>query len=173
MSCCKRPRSIATCSADSHLLGVIMDPDSIPLYADFIFRLRQPEGSSYTYDFRCSIQNDSIQRGCFLVFLLRMKETIFRSPPADFSLSIVGKDGNTCLFLNQWLARDLHDWLRLVIRGWRTYWRLNQCDHLQWPLVKYMELAVLFLTKRCVCLTNGCFSHEDGLANGECFKIHS
>lgn len=40
-------------------------------------------------------------------------------------------------------------------------------------LIKWSELGVLSLTKRCVPLTNGCFSREDGLPSGECFKTCS
>lgn len=94
----------------------------------------QPEGKLYSGISGVQFKNDNIQRkmrGCvFLTFFLWMEETFFRSPPADFSLSILDKDWNTCPFVNQWLERDLCDWLRLVIREWRKYWRLNQCDHL-------------------------------------------
>lgn len=135
MPCCRRPRSIVTCLADSAAPLCHHGPRFHPSPCRFHRQVRGNQKATHTHmSFRCSIQNDTIQRRkrgyIFPVSLFRMEETFFRNPPADFSLCFIGKDWIVSPFLNQCLERDLADWLRLVIWGWRGYWNLSQYDHL-------------------------------------------
>lgn len=156
------------------LLSVIMDQDSLHLYANAIL------GTTWRHlifmwvtgvQFKMTIFRGKEVVSSLYSFLWWKK--LFRRPPAYFSLSFIVKDQITWSFLNQWLERDLHDWLSHMgmeeILEAQSPWPFMTVSKIVW--VGYFLIIKL---KGSVCLTNDFFFyHRDGLANRKYFKIHS